>query len=453
MFRKPGDSSSSEEESSGERKGSTTPAAQDYLLSKVNTLESDQSAAASPLEGTAQMTASAPLTRSGTSDQLRDLILHSLLEDKALRDTADRLGKSTNDPTVQQTAKTTYQGLAQRFSHVLDHTYAGDEMQEHRAAAYEGVDRATQAQMTGLTAGADIMASADTTAGASQAMVSLSNLTLTGPAQGTITRDLNLLLGLNTPIPPFLRGIHGLHTDRYERDFSEIEMVGRGGYGKVYKVKHKLDNSFYAVKRIAVSHTRMSNISKRGAQEVESLLDEVRSLASLEHVNIVRYHNAWLEYKADAAGGLKRPTPLLEEGSSEFPSTGGTATFDVSHSVHEDAGEFSDAGIVFEASDTDAAAEECTPLSKRAAKRQNRRTSEATVATISSTISHTGGESAVEEGDEHEGETDEGEAYDEDVEEISRTYDPTFDESSSMMSARYVIFYNSKVLSLSDSIQ
>ncbi len=37
---------------------------------------------------------------------------------------------------------------------------------------------------------------------------------------------------------------------RYFNDFEEIECVGRGGFGSVYKVKNKLDDRFYAIKKV-----------------------------------------------------------------------------------------------------------------------------------------------------------------------------------------------------------
>jgi alpha-tubulin suppressor-like RCC1 family protein len=37
---------------------------------------------------------------------------------------------------------------------------------------------------------------------------------------------------------------------RYVKDFEEIECIGKGGFGSVYKVKNKLDDRYYAVKKI-----------------------------------------------------------------------------------------------------------------------------------------------------------------------------------------------------------
>lgn len=39
-------------------------------------------------------------------------------------------------------------------------------------------------------------------------------------------------------------------TLRYENDFEEIEVLGRGGFGEVWKVRNILDGRFYAVKKV-----------------------------------------------------------------------------------------------------------------------------------------------------------------------------------------------------------
>ncbi|KAK3059535.1 hypothetical protein LTS18_010600, partial [Coniosporium uncinatum] len=87
-----------------------------------------------------------------------------------------------------------------------------------------------------------------------------------------------------------------LDDSRYMRDFDEVEMIGKGGYGKVYRVKHRLDGEFYAVKKIAISPNRIRKVQEGGQMELEALLLEIKALARLDHPNIVRYHNSWLEF-------------------------------------------------------------------------------------------------------------------------------------------------------------
>uniref|UniRef100_A0A7M4EEC2 Eukaryotic translation initiation factor 2-alpha kinase 1 n=1 Tax=Crocodylus porosus TaxID=8502 RepID=A0A7M4EEC2_CROPO len=77
-------------------------------------------------------------------------------------------------------------------------------------------------------------------------------------------------------------------TSRYLNEFEEIARLGKGGYGKVYKVRNKLDGQFYAVKKILIKKA-----TKRDCMKV---LREVKVLAGLQHSNIVGYHTAWIEH-------------------------------------------------------------------------------------------------------------------------------------------------------------
>ncbi|XP_010184453.1 PREDICTED: eukaryotic translation initiation factor 2-alpha kinase 1 [Mesitornis unicolor] len=77
-------------------------------------------------------------------------------------------------------------------------------------------------------------------------------------------------------------------TSRYLNEFDEVAKLGRGGYGKVYKVRNKLDGQFYAIKKI--------NIKKATRRDCMKVLREVKVLAGLQHPNIVGYHTAWMEY-------------------------------------------------------------------------------------------------------------------------------------------------------------
>ncbi|XP_078096732.1 eukaryotic translation initiation factor 2-alpha kinase 1 [Mustelus asterias] len=77
-------------------------------------------------------------------------------------------------------------------------------------------------------------------------------------------------------------------TSRYLNEFEEIERLGKGSYGKVYKVRNKLDHQLYAIKKIL-----MKKITKYDCMKI---LREVKVLAGLQHPHIVGYHTAWIEY-------------------------------------------------------------------------------------------------------------------------------------------------------------
>lgn len=78
-----------------------------------------------------------------------------------------------------------------------------------------------------------------------------------------------------------------LEWSRYYRDFEEIGKIGEGGFGDVWKSRHKLDGIEYAIKKICVKATSVKNILNH--------LREVKTLASLSHINIVPYKSCWLE--------------------------------------------------------------------------------------------------------------------------------------------------------------
>ena len=77
---------------------------------------------------------------------------------------------------------------------------------------------------------------------------------------------------------------------RYENDFIEEEKLGQGGFGAVFRVYRTLDQSHYAIKKIKFRK------AKSPLKLPEKVSREVRCLAHSEHINVVRYYNAWLEY-------------------------------------------------------------------------------------------------------------------------------------------------------------
>lgn len=101
---------------------------------------------------------------------------------------------------------------------------------------------------------------------------------------------------------------------------SELECIGSGGFGSVYRAMNVLDGQQYAIKKVLLSNyeepddfeleneclsvspvsTLMSPCSAKDFDSLLSvnhrLLREVKTLASVSnHPNIVRYYNAWIE--------------------------------------------------------------------------------------------------------------------------------------------------------------
>eukprot|EP01132_Coremiostelium_polycephalum_P006047 gene6047-7532_t len=73
-------------------------------------------------------------------------------------------------------------------------------------------------------------------------------------------------------------------SSRFKNEFKQLEILGKGGFGIVFKAENKFDGIEYAVKRIKVSNDLP-----------EKELMEVRMMARLNHPNIVRYYNTWIE--------------------------------------------------------------------------------------------------------------------------------------------------------------
>ncbi|XP_068824158.1 eukaryotic translation initiation factor 2-alpha kinase 1 isoform X1 [Capricornis sumatraensis] len=96
-------------------------------------------------------------------------------------------------------------------------------------------------------------------------------------------------------------------TSRYLNEFEELAVLGKGGYGRVYKVRNKLDGQYYAIKKILIKGATKTDCMK--------VLREVKVLAGLQHPNIVGYHTAWIEHVHVAhrqADRLSLQLPSLE---------------------------------------------------------------------------------------------------------------------------------------------
>ncbi|KAJ5178412.1 uncharacterized protein N7500_001111 [Penicillium coprophilum] len=82
---------------------------------------------------------------------------------------------------------------------------------------------------------------------------------------------------------------------RYAVEFQELKILGRGSFGEVYHVTNHIDGQDYAVKKIPLSQRRLEQLQFGGQNQLEVIMKEIRTLARLEHTNIVRYYGAWVE--------------------------------------------------------------------------------------------------------------------------------------------------------------
>lgn len=79
---------------------------------------------------------------------------------------------------------------------------------------------------------------------------------------------------------------------RLQLEFEVQQWLGQGAYGDVLKVKNILDNRQYAIKRIP--------LTSRSRQIYKKMTREVELLSRLNHENVVRYFNSWIESASEA---------------------------------------------------------------------------------------------------------------------------------------------------------
>lgn len=102
---------------------------------------------------------------------------------------------------------------------------------------------------------------------------------------------------------------------RYAADFEEVQCLGKGGFGQVFKVRNKVDSRFYAIKRISLNPKNVASNRKT--------LREVTTLSRLYHERVVRYYQAWIEEEdieaeeeASAKNGAFKTDPTTESSSN-----------------------------------------------------------------------------------------------------------------------------------------
>ncbi|KAI5247657.1 kinase-like protein [Aureobasidium subglaciale] len=287
------DNSSDESDSSGQQ------------ITRVRTLGSSTAAEEQSEPGATQTLDQA----SRSSSYHRDLLLHALLEERCYSEALEDLKNSgvnveKSHPQVDTLAKEKYARLSRQLGRYgletgdLDSEQFGPLRQTYR----DGLSVITRKSVDLQTPIEEILAQSQ----GSNLPGPL--LRLMGGNEHSATIDMSrrfsdlAIAGSDLHAQPKLLGngiLPGhplLNSTRYTRDFEEFGILGKGGYGTVFRCKHNLDGRHYAIKKIPLGPSRMRKIQENGQAELDHILVEVRTLARLEHPNIVRYHSGWIEW-------------------------------------------------------------------------------------------------------------------------------------------------------------
>lgn len=120
-------------------------------------------------------------------------------------------------------------------------------------------------------------------------------LTVAKSVSASNENETNFLLQLPRYNLGRLDTLFTCHWSRYSTEYEELEYIARGGFGRVYKARNKLDGVIYAIKKICLQYHTVNGFLVS--------LHEVKMLAKLNHPNIVCYKTAWLEPMAVTRNG------------------------------------------------------------------------------------------------------------------------------------------------------
>lgn len=81
--------------------------------------------------------------------------------------------------------------------------------------------------------------------------------------------------------------------NKFRTNFRNIERIGAGAFGKVFKAVNVLDGNTYAVKLVAFR----ASFNHNDESKIFKILREVNALAKLDHINVLRYYTCWVEIK------------------------------------------------------------------------------------------------------------------------------------------------------------
>ncbi|GAB7350704.1 hypothetical protein MBLNU459_g1261t1 [Dothideomycetes sp. NU459] len=349
FFRSAADiSSSREDDSISHDEFKDQSSGGDYSIARVRTLGSSATIDQAPGDSSdAFSTGSAPASFH------RDILLHALLEERCVSEAVEELRNAgaqieKHHPRVQALAAEKYSVISQTLTAygVVERGLDSEQLSPLRQQYRDRLALLSHNSTASQTPLSDVMSHVNMSdalqrlapipRGGDDLERRLSRLAVTGPGLAE-PRMLRTIL----PIHPLL------DSTRYTRDFEEFGILGKGGYGTVFHVKHKLDGRPYAVKKISLGPNRLRRIQEKGQAEMDNILLELRTLARLDHPNVVRYYSGWIEYASLMAQTKTENTGSNGQKLLEAPNSSSDDEITSSHRLKNNRASVPDIDIQF----------------------------------------------------------------------------------------------------------
>eukprot|EP00934_Nitzschia_sp_Nitz4_P002258 Nitzschia sp. Nitz4//scaffold132_size63325//34830//38476//NITZ4_006292-RA/size63325-snap-gene-0.50-mRNA-1//1//CDS//3329535320//2258//frame0 len=126
-----------------------------------------------------------------------------------------------------------------------------------------------------------------------------------GSLRTSTTKESSVTTPQKQDVAFLIDGIPLIRYSRYASEFVQVVPLGKGGFGTVFRCKNVLDGREYAIKKVSLKYTTgLPLVEFR--QHLQRTLREVKSLALLDHKNIVRYYTAWLEQESTDQNSSKQ---------------------------------------------------------------------------------------------------------------------------------------------------